>query len=124
MKTQILNQAESLKSLESFFEEQNVNPYDYILIQEVTDDVEFQNELLKCLEKLRYFVKYRGFQDISELFSFRFAKDFLFTIYFEEDNHIYNCKFEIDHNFNDEKFVENKEILEMYIGTSLFGNEF
>ena len=124
MRKQILEKAESVEALKEFFEEQNINPYDYILVQEMTDDVKFQNELLKCLREIRHFVNNKGFEEISDCFSFRFIKGAWFTINFEEDSHIYNCKFDIGKNFDDKKFIENKEILENYIGTSLFGNEF
>ena len=124
MKTQILNEGESALALKEFFEQEEVNPYDYILIREVTDDIDFQNELLKCLKAVRDFVNNKGFQDISDLFLFKFVKGDWFAISFEENKYIWNCKFHIDNTFNDKKFLENKEILEMYIGTSLFGNEF
>ena len=124
MRTMILEKAESVEALKDFFAEQNINPYDYILVKEMTDDLDFQNELLKCLKEIRKFVNRKGFEEISNLFSFRFTNGFWFTINLEEDNYIYNCRFDIGKNFNDKNFIENKEILEMYIGTSLFGNEF
>ena len=124
MKTQILDEAESVEALKEFFEKEAVNPYDYILVQEMTDDVDFQNELLQCLKEIRDFVNRKGFEEISDLFSFRFSNGTLFTIFHTEDSYFYNCRFDIRKNFNDKKFIENKEILEMYIGTSIFGNEF
>ena len=124
MKNHILDNAESVEALKEFFAEQVVNPYDYILVKEMTDDIDFQNELLQCLKEIRKFVNNKGFKEISDLFSFRFIKGSWFTIFFTEYSHIYNCRFWIDYKFNDKKFIENKEILEIYIGTSIFGNEF
>ena len=113
MKTQILDEAESASALKEFFEKQAVNPYDYIVVQEVTLDVDFQNELLQMFEHLRKW-KTDEFTDFTYSFFKKHEKVKEIRIhYYEKDN---------DYSVNFNKYFDNKIYLEMYIKHSLIEN--
>ena len=109
MKTMILDEAESHQSLKNFFEEQAVNPYDYIVVTAVTDDIEFQNELLQMFEHLR---KWTG--NCDNFFTYDFTNGNSLNVTYYENDLCYTAIFK-------DKF-QNSLYLEHYIQESVFEN--
>ena len=113
MKTQILNEGESALVLKEFFEKQAVNPYDYILVQEITPDVDFQNELLQMFEHLRKW-KTEEYSEFTYAFYENSEKVYQLRIYFYEKDNDYSVKFD--------NYFDNIVHLEHYIKYSLIEN--
>ena len=113
MKTQILDEAESAQALKEFFENQAVNPYDYILVTSVTDDIDFQNELFQMFEHLRKW-KTEEYSTFTYTFYENSEKVNEVRIYFYEKDNDYSVKFD--------NYFDNIVHLEHYIKYSLIEN--